>query len=356
MALAENFPKDPFVILDPNERWFPADESLRETSAEKLLPPLVSEIRKQVDTFRKSGYEGASETSKSLLKWWFQTEHFIEGSTSGETFNYYFAQREAIESLIYLHDVGKLENQAQLTQYDAQNQLSVQHFEETWRRYVLKLATGAGKTKVLSLALVWSYFHKLYEEDSDMATNFLLIAPNIIVLRRLRVDFDGLKIFRDDPLIPENGFQGRDWEEDFHLDLHIQDQVQLNSKTGNIFLTNIQRVYEKNEQVPTASDEDSTDYFLGERQNLNTTQSDIDLRDVIGEVDEIVVMNDEAHHIHDSSLAWYKAIETLHLHMLQKDSKVSMQIDVTATLNTKDWCNFCTNHCDTHLLKLLLKM
>ena len=64
---SENFPKDPFVILDPNERWFPADESLRETSAEKLLPPLVSEIRKQVDVFRKSDYEGASETSRSLL-------------------------------------------------------------------------------------------------------------------------------------------------------------------------------------------------------------------------------------------------------------------------------------------------
>ena len=69
------------------------------------------------------------------------------------------------------------------------------------RRYVLKLATGAGKTKVLSLALVWSYFHKLYEEDSDMATNFLLIAPNIIVQMS---GFDGLEIFREDPLIPEN--------------------------------------------------------------------------------------------------------------------------------------------------------
>ena len=354
MALSENFPKDPFVVLDPKERWFPADESLRETSADKLLPPLVSEIRKQVDTFRKSGYEGASDTSKSLLKWWFQTEHFIEGSTSGDTFNYYFAQREAIESLIYLHDVGKLENQAQLTQYDGQNQLSAQHFEENWRRYVLKLATGAGKTKVLSLALVWSYFHKLYEEDSDMATNFLLIAPNIIVLERLRVDFDGLKIFREDPLIPVNGFQGRDWVEDFHLDLHIQDQVQLNSKTGNIFLTNIQRVYEKNEKVLTASDDDSTDYFLGERQNLNTTQSDIDLRDVIGEVDEIIVMNDEAHHIHDSSLAWYKAIETLHLHMLQKNSKVSMQIDVTATpKHQKTGAIFANTICDYPLVEAI---
>ena len=101
-----------------------------------------------------------------------------------------------------------------------------------------------------------------------MATNFLLIAPNIIVLERLRVDFDGLKIFREDPLIPENGFQGKDWEEDFHLDLHIQDQVQLNSKTGNVFLTNIQRVYEKNEQVPTASD----DIIIGDKaKNFDIT-------------------------------------------------------------------------------------
>ena len=352
MALSENFPKDPFVILDPSERWFPADESLRD-SAEKLMPPLVTEIRKNVDAFRQSDYEGASDTSKFLLKWWFQTEHFIEGSTSGETFNYYFAQREAIESLIYLHDVGKLENQAQLTQFDSQGILSGQHFEETWRRYVLKLATGAGKTKVLSLALVWSYFHKLYEVDSDMATNFLLIAPNIIVLERLRVDFDGLKIFREDPLIPENGFQGRDWNLDFHLDLHIQDQVQLNSKTGNLFLTNIQRVYEKNEQIPSPLDDDSTGYFLGARQKLSTTASNVDLRDVIGEIDEIVVMNDEAHHIHDSKLAWYKAIENLHLHMLQKDSMISMQIDVTATPKDQHGAIFAQTICDYPLVEAI---
>ena len=59
-------------------------------------------------------------------------------------------------------------------------------FMETWTRYVLKLATGAGKTKVMSLLIAWAYFHKLYEPDSELSTNFLLIAPNIIVLDRLR--------------------------------------------------------------------------------------------------------------------------------------------------------------------------
>ena len=354
MALSENFPKDPFVILDPKERWFPADESLRDKDYdEKLLPPLVSEIRKQVKNFRDSNYDGASETSKSLLRWWFQTEHLIDGSLDGQAFNYYFAQREAIESLVYLHDVEKIENQAQLTKYAHQGQLSIQHFEETWRRYVLKLATGAGKTKVLSLALVWSYFHKIYEKHSDMSTNFLMVAPNIIVLERLRVDFDGLKIFREDPLIPDNGFNGKDWQEDFKLDLHIQDQVQLSSKTGNLFLTNIQRVYEKNEQEPSVEDDNTTDYFLGERRNLDTTQSDIDLRDVIGEVEDILVMNDEAHHIHTSKLAWYKAIERLHLHMVQKGSKISMQIDVTATPKHQNGAIFAQTICDYPLVEAI---
>jgi type III restriction enzyme len=88
-------------------------------------------------------------------------------------------------------------------------------FDEDWPRYVLKMATGAGKTKVLSLLIAWSFFHKLYEADSTLARNFLVIAPNIIVLDRLRADFDGLKIFFNDPILPDNGHEGRNWRDDF---------------------------------------------------------------------------------------------------------------------------------------------
>ena len=63
-------------------------------------------------------------------------------------------------------------------------------FDEDWPRYVVKMATGAGKTKVLSLLIAWSFFHRTYEQTSDLSRNFLLIAPNIIVLDRLRADFD----------------------------------------------------------------------------------------------------------------------------------------------------------------------
>ena len=48
MALHPDFPNSPHAILDPAIRWFPADEALRETSMDKLMPPLVAQLRKKV--------------------------------------------------------------------------------------------------------------------------------------------------------------------------------------------------------------------------------------------------------------------------------------------------------------------
>jgi type III restriction enzyme len=77
MALHPNFPESPYTILDPSIRWFPADEALRESTADKLMPPLVPQLRKRVQEWRDSGYVGATDTSKSLLAWWFNTPHLL---------------------------------------------------------------------------------------------------------------------------------------------------------------------------------------------------------------------------------------------------------------------------------------
>jgi len=204
-------------------------------------------------------------------------------------------------------------------------------FAEDWRRYVIKMATGSGKTKVISLVLVWSYFHKLYEEESSLARNFLVITPNIIVLDRIRSDFDGLKIFFEDPLLPDNGFEGQNWHDDFQLTLHIQDEISAVRKTGNIFLTNIHRVYDSNQKEPSLEDDDLTDYFLGKRPVGATTDSKVDLGDIVRDIDEIVVLNDEAHHIHDERLAWFKSIADINNRLKMKGGELSLQIDVTAT-------------------------
>jgi len=332
MALHPGFPTDPYVVLDPAIRWFPADETLRSEGAAKLLPPLVAELRKKVKAWRDSGYDGASATSVALLTWWFATDHPAEQADGTlKQFRYYFAQREAIETIIYLHEIAQIKDKYDLLRYDSSGVVSAGMFNETWNRYVIKMATGSGKTKVLSLLLAWSFFHKTYEADSTLARNFLLITPNIIVLDRIRADFDGLKIFFADPILPENGYAGQDWRNDFQITLHIQDNVHITRKTGNIFLTNIHRVYDSNNKDPSSEDEDTMDYFLGKRPVGATTDSKLDLGDIVRDIDELLVMNDEAHHVHDEKLAWFKSIQDIHNRLLQKDGRLAMQIDVTAT-------------------------
>ena len=332
MALHEKFPDSPYVILDPEIRWFPADETLRTTSAEKLMPPLVSTLRKQVKAWRDNGYDKASETSKSLLNWWFKTPHLLpKADGSMEEFEYYFAQRESLETIIYLYDVVEVKDKYDLMRFDSSGAISASMFDETWRRFVVKMATGAGKTKVMSLALAWSYFHKLYEPDSQLSRNFLVITPNIIVLDRIYKDFQGLRIFFEDPVLPDNGFGGQNWRDDFQLTLHLQDEVRITHPVGNIFLTNIHRVYSGDDIPASPDDDDTMDYFLGKKPTGATTDSKVDLGMIVRDIDELMVINDEAHHIHDSRLAWFKSIEDIHNRLKQKGGALSLQIDVTAT-------------------------
>jgi type III restriction enzyme len=333
MALHPNFPESPYEILNPTIRWFPADEALRESSAEKLMPPLVPTLRRKVMEWRDSRYVGATDTSRSLLNWWFCTPHLLP-QTDGTMaeFQYYFAQREALETIIYLYDVVRVKDKFDMMRFDGSGVVSAGMFDETWRRFVVKMATGSGKTKVLSLALAWSFFHKLYEAESQLARNFLVIAPNIIVLDRIYKDFQDLRIFlKDDPVLPDNGIDGRNWRDDFQLTLHVQDEVRITRPTGNIFLTNIHRVYAGDDIPASPEDEDTRDYFLGERPTGATTDSKVDLGMIVRDIDELVVLNDEAHHIHDPRMAWFKSIEDIHNRLKQKGSALSLQVDVTAT-------------------------
>jgi len=322
------FPQNPFQILDPNIRWAPSQEDLQEKAYEQLIPPLVYKIRLALKEWRDSSYSGASDTTKALLQFWFKPD----GHKKNElVFQYYFAQREAIESIIYLYEVAKARDKYELMRFDLSGRISTGMFPETWPRYVIKMATGTGKTKVLSLVLVWSYFHKLYEPRSDLSRNFLIIAPNIIVLNRLLKDFYDFRIFKKDPLIPENGYYDRDWQNDFfQITLHIQDELKPITEEGNLFLTNIHRVYLNEDREPSLDEE-----FLGKKPPADAdTSRGMDLGKVLrsAKIKDLVVMNDEAHHIHDENMQWFKSIEDINNHLKLKQGKgISLQVDNTAT-------------------------
>lgn len=341
---------DPFKILSPNERWAPTQSQMDafQNAYEKLLPPLVYKIRLAVAKWRDENYAGASDTTKSLLNFWFNQEHLI-----GQTrFSFFFSQRESIESIIYLYEIAEAKNKFELMKFDSSGRISTGMFDENWTRYVVKMATGAGKTKVLGLTLVWSYFHKLYEADSTLSKDFLVIAPNIIVLNRLRKDFDGLKMFFDEPFIPDNGFDDKDWKNDFQLTLHIQDDLKPITESGNIFLTNIHRVFFNEE--PEQSFETT---FLGVKPKPDAdTSKGLDLGKILrsDKIKNLVVLNDEAHHIHNSSLAWFTSIEDINNKIkLKTGNGISLQADYTATPRHNNGAIFVQTICDYPLVEAI---
>jgi type III restriction enzyme len=319
---------DPFKILPPNERWAPTQSQMDafQNAYEKLLPPLVYKIRLAVAKWREDNYKGASETSISLLNFWFNQEHLI----GQDKFQFFFSQREAVESIIYLYEVAKAKDKYELMRFDSSQRVSAGMFDENWTRYVVKMATGAGKTKVMGLTLVWSYFHKLYEANSTLSKDFLVIAPNIIVLNRLLKDFEGLKMFFNEPFIPDNGFDDKDWTNDFQLTLHVQDELKPITESGNIFLTNIHRVFFNEE--PEQSFES---IFLGVKPKPDAdTSKGLDLGKVLrsDKIKDLVILNDEAHHIHDKSLAWFTNIEDISNKLkLKNGNGISLQADFSAT-------------------------
>jgi len=341
---------DPFTILSPNERWAPSQSQINafQNAYEKLLPPLVYKIRLAIAKWRDDDYNGASETSKSLLNFWFNQEHFI-GQTK---FSFFFSQREAIESIIYLYEVAKAKDKYELMRFDSSQRVSPGMFDENWTRYVIKMATGAGKTKVMGLALVWSYFHKLYEADSTLSKNFLVIAPNIIVLNRLRKDFDGLKMFFNEPFFPENGYDDKDWKNDFQLTLHIQDDLKQITEYGNIFLTNTHRVGFNEE--PEQNFETT---FLGVKPKPDAdTSKGLDLGKILrsDKIKNIAVLNDEAHHIHDSSLKWFINIEQISNKLkLKNGNGISLQADFSATPKHNNGAIFVQTICDYPLVEAI---
>lgn len=343
-------PSDPFQILTPNERWAPSQSQMDifQNAYEKLLPPMVYKIRLAVAKWRDENYAGASDTSKDLLNFWFNQEHL-----SGQSkFSFFFAQREAIESIVFLYEVAKARDKYELMRFDSSDRISTGMFDENWTRYVVKMATGAGKTKVMGLTLVWSYFSNLYEKDNSLSRNFLVIAPNIIVLNRLRKDFDGLKMFFEEPFIPENGYVDKDWKNDFQPTLHIQDELKPITESGNIFLTNIHRVFLNEE-----SGQSFEDTFLGIRPKPDAdTSKGLDLGKVLrsDKIRDLVVLNDEAHHIHDSSLAWFKSIEDISNKLKLKNSNgLSLQTDFSATPKHNNGAIFVQTICDYPLVEAI---
>jgi len=290
---------------------------------------VVNNLRMAVREWREGFYGGASDTTRQLLNHWFERP-YLGTTPSGEEFEfrYYYCQREAVETAVYLKEVRRINCLSQIIGEfhgtDAEiAALGITEEEDAWTRFAFKLATGAGKTKVMSLAIVWSYFHALRESDSSMAKHFVVIAPNLTVYERLKEDFGDGTIFDKDPLIPS------EWRGDWNMSVVLQDEASGAATGGVLYLTNIHRLYDTSKRKRNA---DTYDFMGPSVSRATALDTGAALRERITSHPRVMVMNDEAHHVWDPDSAWNEAIKSLHDTIKSRaGGELTAQMDFTAT-------------------------
>jgi len=337
------------------------DDSGRRPS--RLL--LVPKIRAAVDAWREGGYKGASEVTRRLFEYWFEEDHEVPGF--GVPFRYYFCQREAMETLAWLVEIaGIVDAQALIRSYaavykrdlitdnivfqttmDGRRQIrryvpeldaeGVQDLPpENLCRHAFKMATGSGKTWVMAMVVVWSRFHKQLVLGSPLSTNFLIIAPNIIVYQRLEKDFGSNSIFNTLPLVPP------EWKGTFGQKVILRGEAAEPDPSGNLFLTNIQQLYESRDQAWTP--QNAIEALLGKKPAKDLAASgQRSILERVKTLKDLVVMNDEAHHVHDEDLAWSQSLHAIHRALPQG---LGLWLDFSATPKDQNGMYFPWTVCD----------
>ena len=280
--------------------------------------PLVPGIREKVKTWREDGYKGISDTTRILLNYWFYSDHRLP---DGRKFAYHYFQREAVETLIYLYEVAEIRRHKSLVEtFAIRSDLRLLQYDD-FARYCAKMATGSGKTKVMSLAIAWQFFNAVAEARDDFSKTFLLIAPNVIVFERLRTDFEGGRIFRADPVIPpELEIFWRDFQH------YMRGEGERASSLGALYLTNVQQFYER--QGSGEDEPEELTAVLGPKPPAQTSEVEDFRKRIIDRGGPVVVLNDEAHHKHDEESEWNRLIRGLHA---QVTYGLAADLDFTAT-------------------------
>jgi type III restriction enzyme len=313
---------------------------------------LVNKLRSEIDRWRNDGYPGATATSRELLAFWFDQSH--PPVFGNEPFYFYFCQREAIETIIYLFETKKFTDVVPLIQeyheeysgglfsslvefsegldgkrkvkryFPELNQEGEQELpEKGLLRYAIKMATGSGKTFVMAFVVVWSYFNRLREKDRRYANNFLLVAPNVIVYDRLAKDFSNGEIFEKLPFVPLA------WKAHWKLNIKLRNDESPLAAENNFILNNIHQLYESRSKEFNPGT--IIEAILGRKPQSDPGKSPLTLLDRVKELDNLLVMNDEAHHVHDEDLKWHETLTTIHRNI---PGGLKMWLDFSATPKT----------------------
>ena len=142
---------------------------------------LVNLLRREIGVWRAKKYPNTTRVTRELLTYW-----FLDPTRENRLF---FAQREAIETAIWLNEIADRSNPGQhILSRLAQAQAVASDPAENLPRIAFKMATGAGKTVVMAAQIVYHFCNRQeYRHDPRFADNFLVVAPGITIRDRLAV-------------------------------------------------------------------------------------------------------------------------------------------------------------------------
>ena len=335
---------------------------------------LAKRLSETVNAAWESGemMEQVTPTTQELLKFWFSEEY-----CSLRNRNFHAGQRQAILNIVYLHEVmgvrNVLEYYEQLTpdlmplvDLGALSQKKYQ-----MPKYAVKMATGTGKTWVMHALLLWQMLNARREASPNpsqggemrfrFTKNFLIVAPGLIVYDRLLDAFCGrMERGKEERNIETNDFY---LNQEVFIPVHYRQEVfsfiqnnvvtkeeGIGRKTtgdGLIALTNW-HLFE-NQMADEASEPQQMDVpgIINELLPIRPGKAagnDLGMLDrrylrgseleYLAELDDIMVINDEAHHIHElkrngeiEEVEWQKGLNVI----AEKKGERFFQIDFSAT-------------------------
>jgi len=140
--------------------------------------------------------DAVTPTTAELLRWWFDAS-----LSAGRRDAFHEGQRDAILAIVYAHEVLGASTLRELYERLAPSSLTAARRDELAHerhghpKYAAKLATGTGKTWVMNALLVWQHLnHLAAPADPRFSSNFLVVAPGLIVYERLLDSFRGRRI------------------------------------------------------------------------------------------------------------------------------------------------------------------
>lgn len=303
---------------------------------------LVQALQPEVKAWSNEGWPGVTQTTGELLSYWFKRD---ESST-----RFYACQQEAIETAIYCHEILGVTNLRNLYDRLAPQVLAESAYVQAevdsipFPKYCLKMATGSGKTWVLGALVVWQYFNTLNNErPGRYSSRFLVVAPGKEVLNRLLDSFKGRRDLATGNRDPQHSDYKLDlfmpdtshWRDRFHLPVLESEDVRPNTTAPDgpfVFLTNWQQFRLKKGKTSLWEKHTGTDVEEQLRGEV--------IADFLSEFPDLIVMNDEAHHVHakrgkeNEELVWRGFMKVLHERLTERHSEdrgLFMQIDYSAT-------------------------